>query len=185
MSRDLIDRQEAIEAVAKGLKNVFVEYKDVAEKLIGNLPSAQLESCGDVISREYLKEHIEACWINGRPRHAPELNELLSWIDDVPFAQTDLQPTCNQLATDCISRHGAIDMIMGQPPEAHYPSWYAEQIKALPPAHPEIIRCRNCKYYMLGSDDVRYCFNHDDDILWQDDDFCSRAERREDERNDI
>ena len=100
-------------------------------------------------------------------------------------SSADLQPTCNQLATDCISRHGAIDMIMGQPPEAHYPSWYAEQIKALPPAHPEIIRCRNCKYYMLGSDDVRYCFNHDDDILWQDDDFCSRAERREGERNDI
>ncbi len=44
----------------------------------------------DVISREYLKEHIEACWINGRPRYAPELNELLSWIDDVPSAQPEI-----------------------------------------------------------------------------------------------
>lgn len=51
------------------------------------IPSTQLELCGDVISKEYLKEHIEACWINGRPRYAPELNELLSWIDDVPSAQ--------------------------------------------------------------------------------------------------
>lgn len=46
----------------------------------------------------------------------------------------------------------------------------------------EITRCKDCKYYkLLGSDGVRYCFKHDDDILWQDDDFCSRAERRTDE----
>ena len=30
-------------------------------------------------------------------------------------------------------------------------------------------------------ENVRYCFKHDDDILWQDDDFCSRAERRTDD----
>ena len=35
---------------------------------------------------------------------------------------------------DTISRQDAINTIMGQPPEAHYPSWYAEQIKALPSA---------------------------------------------------
>ena len=38
---------------------------------------------------------------------------------------------------DLISRQTAIDAIMGQPPEPHYPSWYAEQIKALPSAQPE------------------------------------------------
>jgi hypothetical protein len=35
--------------------------------------------------------------------------------------------------SDLISRKAAIDTIMSQPPEPHYPSWYAEQIKALPP----------------------------------------------------
>ena len=35
---------------------------------------------------------------------------------------------------DCISREVAIAEIMGQPPDAHYPSWYAEQIKNLPAA---------------------------------------------------
>ena len=39
--------------------------------------------------------------------------------------------------SDLISRQAAIDAIMGQPTEAHYPSWYAEQIKALPSAQPE------------------------------------------------
>ena len=70
------------------------------------------------------------------------------------------------MSRDLIDRQTVIDAIMSQPPEPHYPSWYVEQIKALPSAEPEIIRCRNCKYYMSGSDDLRYCFNHDDDILW-------------------
>lgn len=72
------------------------DKKDILEALdwvkgtiTEEVPSAQPESCGDVISREYLKEHIEACWINGRPRHAPELNELLSWIDEVPSAEPE------------------------------------------------------------------------------------------------
>ena len=38
---------------------------------------------------------------------------------------------------DLISRQAAIDTILGQPPEPHYPSWYAEQIRKLPPAEPK------------------------------------------------
>ncbi len=38
---------------------------------------------------------------------------------------------------DLIDRQVAIDEIMCQPPEAHYPSWYAKQIEALPPAEPD------------------------------------------------
>ena len=37
-----------------------------------------------------------------------------------------------------ISRQQAIDAIMGQPPEPHYPSWYAAQIEKLPSAQPEL-----------------------------------------------
>lgn len=44
----------------------------------------------DYISKEYIKEHIEACWINGRPKYAPELHEVLSWVDDAP--SEDVQP---------------------------------------------------------------------------------------------
>lgn len=36
--------------------------------------------------------------------------------------------------TDYISRKAAIAEIMGQPPDAHYPSWYAAQVKKLPAA---------------------------------------------------
>ena len=38
---------------------------------------------------------------------------------------------------DLIDRQEAIDTIMGQPPEPHYPVWYAAQIEGLPLAQPE------------------------------------------------
>ena len=39
--------------------------------------------------------------------------------------------------SDLISRQAAIDAIMGEPTDAHYPSWYAERLEQLPPAQPE------------------------------------------------
>lgn len=41
------------------------------------------------------------------------------------------------MSDDLISRQAAIEKILGQPPEPHYPSWYAEQIKELPSAEPK------------------------------------------------
>lgn len=38
---------------------------------------------------------------------------------------------------DTISRQAALNEILGQPPELHYPSWYADQIRKLPPFRPE------------------------------------------------
>ena len=55
---------------------------------------------------------------------------------------------------------------------------FEDEINALPSAQPEVIHCKDCKYYLVGSDGLKYCHKHDDDILWQDDDFCSKAERR-------
>lgn len=43
------------------------------------------------------------------------------------------------MSDDLISRQAAIEKILGQPPEAHYPSWYARQIEDLPPAPPEYL----------------------------------------------
>ena len=40
---------------------------------------------------------------------------------------------------DLISRQAAIDAIMGQPPEPHYPTWYAAQIEKLPAVQPDHI----------------------------------------------
>lgn len=36
---------------------------------------------------------------------------------------------------DAISRQAALDAIMGEPTDAHYPSWYARRIEDLPPVY--------------------------------------------------
>ena len=52
---------------------------------------------------------------------------------------------------DCVSRQAAIDSIMEEPSEARHPAYYAEKIKQLPSAQPEIkpIEYRACAYAML------------------------------------
>ena len=39
--------------------------------------------------------------------------------------------------SDLISRQSAIDAIMGEPTDAHYPSWYSERLEHLPSEQPE------------------------------------------------
>lgn len=56
---------------------------------------------------------------------------------------------------DLISRQMAINTIMGQPPEPHYPSWYAAQIEKLPAVQPEIIRCKDCDWWTKQEDSVQ------------------------------
>ena len=91
----------------------------------------------------------------------------------------DLQPTCNQLATDCISRQAAIDAI--DVLKRNYPSSCFEDlckavdiaIKALS-AQPEIIRCKDCRYSEY--DQIfhnRYCHNKGKADLVGDDFFCA------------
>ena len=62
MMQDLISRQAAIDAVADGLKRVFVENRDVAEILLKSVPSAQpertvYENMSDEQFEEWLYEH--------------------------------------------------------------------------------------------------------------------------------
>ena len=41
MMSDLISRQAAIDAVAEGLNRTFVKYRDVADKMLSKVPSAE------------------------------------------------------------------------------------------------------------------------------------------------
>ncbi len=80
---------------------------------------------------------------------------------------------------DLISRADAIGVIMGEPTDAHYPSWYASRIKALPSADVvEVIRCKDCKYWKDGK-----CWNlkglNKTDGIVNVDDFCAYGERGE------
>ena len=51
-----------------------------------------------------------------------------------------------------------------------------QRIKELPPAQPEIIRCKNCKHY----EDNSFCGNEESTFVdVEPDSFCSWAERKE------
>ena len=90
---------------------------------------------------------------------------------------------------DLISRQAAIDAIMGEPTDAHYPSWYAERLEQLPSAQPEVIRCTECKYYREYDSEYvenavvvqcmadRYPISETIPDGW----FCAGAERKNDE----
>lgn len=66
-----------------------------------------------------------------------------------------------------------IDLIMGEPPDAHYPSWYADKIKSLSKSDlafvsfsewvddedPNSFKCKNCKYKVNRWNNTRYCPN--------------------------
>lgn len=53
-----------------------------------------------------------------------------------------------------IEREAAIDVIMSEPPDAHYPHWYADKIKAIPAA--DVAPVRHGKWE-LSKNYVGYC----------------------------
>lgn len=95
---------------------------------------------------------------------------------------------------DLISRRAAIDALdkrfdkipMEQTTEILK---LRKDLRELPSAQPEIIRCKDCKYYgciLYSGTQFEYgkCFGHEEsDYTFEvkPDDFCSRAERRTDE----
>lgn len=66
----------------------------------------------DLISRKSAIDLIEEM----KPHHQ-DADDIAEMIANMPSAQPDLQPTCNQLATDCISRQAAIDIAMQYCPD--------------------------------------------------------------------
>lgn len=96
-------------------------------------------------------------------------------IEQLPPARPEKRTEeCTEThACDSISRQAAIEKILGQPPEPHYPSWYAEQIRELPPAVPKTGKwidhrdegyvecpfCRSATNCDGNIDELHYCFS--------------------------
>lgn len=56
---------------------------------------------------------------------------------------------------ECIKRESAIEAIMSDPPDAHYQSWYAEKIKAIPAA--DVAPVRHGRWMCHGDCGVTEC----------------------------
>lgn len=105
----------------------------------------------DLISRQmaikHLKKRLYETALNNNTEH-PYYEEMADnrvdvWMNEVPSAQPNLRPTCNQLATDCISRQAAIDAIKAlwndAPSAQHVSAMFdcEDTIRVLPSAQPE------------------------------------------------
>ena len=152
---DLIDRQEAINMVKdmyQGLSIVQASYSDIGRALV-------------------------------------------KFLNLVPSAQPTQPNTPNALESlDCVSRQAAIDVLreyivdngmydMDENVQGFNDgiSCAISELSVIPSAQPEIVRCKDCKY---GSPNGEYgCrvyhFKLYEKHEMNADDFCSRAERRE------
>jgi len=67
-----------------------------------------------------------------------------------PYKEPNLQPTCNQLATDMISRQRVSDLFDAWEAaelDHHIPKILRDRLKVIPPAQSDIIRCNACKHW--------------------------------------
>ncbi len=83
-----------------------------------------------------------------------------------------------------IKKQDAIDLIMSQPVDAHYPSWYVDLVDKISVADVvPVVRCKDCKYAVeTWSGSVHFCmFSH---MPIRPDDFCSCAERKDEDATD-
>lgn len=69
---------------------------------------------------------------------ADVIEAIVSELDGTSLDGFKNAPTIEpEPCEDAISRKDAIEKIVSQPPEPHYPDWYAEQIKQLPSVTPQ------------------------------------------------
>lgn len=122
----------------------------------------------------------------GRPEWCPlvEFPDEADNCSEIPNSCENLQSTCNEVATDCISRRMAIDALLEE--VRLVDGYYVENdevidkddaieaIQLLPSAQPEIIRCKECRYskydYIFHS---RYCHNKGKAELVGENFFCA------------
>ena len=187
---DLIDRQAAIDAygdwyVEEGTADGLI---GTVRQLLDTLPSAQPEL---IEKAAYIRGFEQGRTQGMIDTKAEEVAQ--------PELATNLQPTCNQLATDCISRRAAIDALNAKSDEiyetkkkgATFPhddffqgmAYALDVIKALPsaqPEQPEIIRCKDCGWWTKQSDSLQgRCarYGRYPTGAW----YCASAERRKDD----
>lgn len=82
-----------------------------------------------------------------------------------------------------INKKTALDAILAEYPDAHYPEWYAAKIKVLPAADVvPVVSCKDCKYRVYKHineeiGDVGGCIVLN--RVMANDDFCSYGERKD------
>ena len=145
----------------------------------------------DLISRQNAIKDAES-WVAVDDYEKHLQKNVVEWLKEFPSAEhgTNLA----EVGTDLISRQQAIDAVKSRKTAEQSSAgimrnavvdFCVDIIKKLPSAQPEIIRCKDCKYWNKGSCEYReHAVNCQDymvgDIETEAEHFCGYAERRED-----
>ena len=130
---------------------------------------------------EELIKRLERVIATGAPdkdgQHPISAETVLEVVKELSELSTNLA----EVGTDAISRQAAIDLLKQMRKDGDMIPWEGKdvfaRIRKLPPAQPDIIRCRNCKF---ASGDSRICMKFGHSPIGELD-FCAWAERRTDE----
>ena len=158
---DSVSRQTAVEAIANQSRFSAEEIINICDKSVQD----------------------ENGWLGG-------LKEAILAVLELPSAEpeTDLQPTCNEVATDCVSRQAVFDALEGEITVTgwknavavkEYANLALDRIKRLPAVQHEIIRCRDCVWSMTGDFSEKFFCSLTGALVWAEpDSFCSYAVRK-------
>lgn len=86
-----------------------------------------------------------------------------------------------------LNKQTALDAILAEYPDAHYPEWYAAKIKALPAADvAPVVHCKDCKHFnhkRMECENEAVSTDHEGgaqySLNFELDDFCSYGERKD------
>ncbi len=182
--KDPIERQDAIDAVNNLVDRFERILRDIREANVDESVCRMCEYDGAYMGQS-------GDWCNECPGFDKADCFKLSdrcrkrWINEttkeLPSAQPDV-PDTN--VGDTVSRQAAIDVLCKECsgnciPCGSFPCGEVEALQKLPSAQPCIIRCKGCRYWW----NKHLCKAHSIYGTYdtKESDFCSRAEKREDE----
>lgn len=150
-----------------------------------DVPDTNVGDNGDTIYRQAAIDAINSIMPTREGLYEP--SDVLCELMQLPSVQNDLQQTCNKLATDCISRQAAIDIVVFECGEwTGLAKEISKQLSQLPSAQPEIIWCKDCRKHNVSVGYKEDCcalfewrgvsYGHEHDYQ-----YCCHAERRTDE----
>ena len=130
----------------------YYKKEHYANKRHDDCPIEEVPETHDKHTKTHACDLIERqAVLNLFPTH--DWKHLYDAVKELPSAElaTNLQQSCNQLATDCISRQAAIDALHGYfdgmlETDTWSPCDVYGLIEILPSAQPEHHFCRDCKY---------------------------------------
>ena len=147
------------EDILKILEGAKDKNGDVPMCLVRQAFEKLPEPCTDTISRQEAIDAVDSETVSTNPEHFKSSEKFIKFMDDADIASFGKWQWANGFNTAVVAAK--------------------IQLKDLPSAQPEIIRCKDCKWW--SNDDYRECSspNYDDGYVTPAGFYCGYAERRE------